>query len=188
MNDMANLLEQLLDELKNHNLPSKIHECAIIPSQDVPFGEQVRKACEANYCGCYGKYWTCPPGVGDWRMLEAKYKSYHFCFVYSTLHMLEDSFDIDGMMQGKLDHNAVDMAGREFFQKKGLSFAQLSTEGCHRCEKCTYPDAPCRFPDKITLSVEAAGIDVVSLSHHCEMHYINGINTVTYFSAVFFCA
>lgn len=180
------LILELQQILQAKDIPSKIHEWALIPSLEVPFSEHVRKACEANYCGCYGKYWTCPPGVGDWRLLESRYKEYTHCFVYSTRYELEESFDVDGMHQGRLDHNALDHAIHSFFAEKDISFAQLGTEGCSRCKVCTYPDAPCRFPEKMSPSVEACGIDVVSLSAHCDMHYINGVNTVTYFSAVFF--
>ena len=127
---------------------------------------------------CYGKYWTCPPGVGDWRLLESRYKGYTHCFVYSTRHELEDSFDVDGMHQGRLDHNTLDHAIHSFFAEKEISFAQLGTEGCSRCKVCTYPDAPCRFPDQMSPSVEACGIDVVSLSAHCHAAAPQGKDTV----------
>ena len=31
---------------------------------------------------------------------------------------------------------------------------------CGICKTCTYPDAPCRFPDRARRSMEACGIDV----------------------------
>jgi hypothetical protein len=45
---------------------------------------------------------------------------------------------------------------------------------------------PCRFPEKAISSVEACGIDVMSLSKSAGVRYNNGKNTVTYIGAVLY--
>ena len=65
-------------------------------------------------------------------------------------------------------------------------FLLLSNEGCVRCSKCTYPDNPCRYPDKLFPSVEGYGIMVNILAESANMKYINGENTVTYFGLLLF--
>ena len=62
----------------------------------------------------------------------------------------------------------------------------LSNEGCGRCKSCTYPDAPCRFPEKLYPSLEGFGFIVSELAAKAGIRYNNGSNTVTYFGAVFF--
>ena len=62
----------------------------------------------------------------------------------------------------------------------------LTSEGCRNCQTCTYPDAPCRFPDRMCPSVESYGIFVNEEAAEAGIHYINGANTVTYFGNVFF--
>ena len=62
----------------------------------------------------------------------------------------------------------------------------LTSEGCQNCASCTYPDSPCRFPDKMYPSVESYGISVVNEAAAAGMHYINGTNTVTYFAKYIF--
>ena len=61
-----------------------------------------------------------------------------------------------------------------------------SAGSCPVCEKCTYPDAPCRFPDKARSAMEALGIDVVALAADRGITYDHGAGTVTYFSIVFY--
>ncbi|MFQ6804175.1 MAG: DUF2284 domain-containing protein [Lachnospiraceae bacterium] len=34
------------------------------------------------------------------------------------------------------------------------AFLILSNEGCDLCSECTYPEAPCRFPDRSHGSIE----------------------------------
>ena len=63
----------------------------------------------------------------------------------------------------------------------------LSNEGCGRCARCTYPDAPCRFPELLHHSLEGYGWIVKELADAAGIRYHNGPNTVTYFGALLFC-
>ncbi|MBR6781391.1 MAG: DUF2284 domain-containing protein, partial [Clostridia bacterium] len=65
-------------------------------------------------------------------------------------------------------------------------FQAMGCGSCDLCEKCTYPDAPCRFPDRALTSVEANGIQVIELAKNIGINYNNGENTVTYFSMILF--
>lgn len=161
----------------------KVHQMAVIDTQDIPFRQYVVEACEMNTCGMYGKTWQCPPGVGDLEMLKGKCLSYEKAVVFTTYHEIEDSFDIEGMERGRMKHEKVtDEIAALFLSEKRV----LSAEGCNLCEKCTYPDSPCRYPQKARSSVEANGISVVELAKKCGLHYNNGINTVTYFSVILY--
>ena len=162
----------------------KIHESAFLDSDQIQFTDAVREACKANYCGRYNTCWTCPPAVGDLRELEAHYKRYPRAFVYTTKHDVEDSFDIEGMFEARVVHDAIDKEAADMIDSIGGEL--LIPGGCNICEKCSYPDSPCRFPHKAKKSVEACGIDVVQLAATCGIHYYNGVNTVTYFSVIFF--
>ena len=183
---MKPLYDELLALIEDrHTHPYPAHEYALVSASDVPFAQSVRAACEANYCGKYGTCWTCPPGVGDWEMWRDKLHAYDKALIFSTRHELEDSFDIEGMAEGHHQHRKLAQMVYDFLQAKGAHFCFLGVEGCSLCESCTYPTAPCRFPDKASPSIEACGVNVVELTKQCGMHYINGVNTVTYFSAVF---
>lgn len=181
--NMRTLLEAFIENSKTTDCP--VHEYAFIDPNVIPFKAEVRRMCEQNLCGMYGKTWTCPPGVGDWQELRDKYHAYAHALVYSTRHELEDSFDYEGMTEGNHAHHRLDDSLIRKLKESGLSFAALGAEGCRLCAKCAYPDAPCRHPDIVHPSMESTGISVVDLTRLIGMHYINGANTVTYFSALF---
>ena len=170
------------DELMRRITPL-VHDIAMLDTVDIPFSKEVVEACARNACGCYAKTWQCPPGVGTLEERIALCHAYKKAIVFTTTHALEDSFDIDGMRLGKEKHEEITdrvvALIPSAFTGEWLAF---SAEGCHLCKTCTYPDAPCRFPDRARVSVEANGIFVVELARQCNVRYHNGANTVTYFS------
>jgi len=99
---------------------------------------------------------------------------------------LEDSFDVDGMMANGKKFYQITHDLRETLAKENLPFMVLGAGGCRECEKCTYPDAPCRFPGRKHVSVEACGIYVTKLCATAGLNYINGENTITNTGLVLF--
>ena len=164
-----------------------IHEYAFIEPQKLTFSAAVREACESNMCGRYGKCWTCPPGAGDWQKLRDHYMEYSHAFVYTTCHELEDSFDFEGMTSASKAHSELDDAFFDYLSENIDEPHELAGAGsCSLCgDACTYPDAPCRHPDRARRSMEACGMEVTTLAKDCGIHYMNGENTVTYFSILF---
>ena len=84
--------------MEKYLISKNIHEYKIIDSADIPFSQSVVDACKANRCGKYGTCWTCPHGVGDYKSLETKIKSYHKAIVFTRKFDLEDSFDFETMI------------------------------------------------------------------------------------------
>ncbi len=160
------------------------NECVAIPTSTIKFEKYVRDACKANYCGRYNKTWLCPPAVGEIEDLAKEYAKLPNAFVFSTVHEIEDSFDIEGMFDARKDHDKVEKLIESTVLENGGKL--LGAGSCELCEKCTYPDAPCIFPKLAKPSVEACGIDVVTLCKDTNMKYVNGVNTVTYFSIIFY--
>ncbi len=163
-----------------------IFEYKVIGTAAIPFSPAVVEACRRNACGMYGKRWTCPPGAGTLEELEHKVKAYPLAAVFTCKYVIEDSFDFEGMMEGQRDSKRVFAAVAEEMRAAGETFLALGNEGCELCESCTYPDAPCRFPDRAMPSVEACGINVMQLAKQIGVKYNNGPNTVTYFCMILF--
>ena len=163
-----------------------VFEYKVIETGEIPFSPAVVEACARNACGMYGKRWTCPPGVGTPEELERRVRAYPLAAVLTCKYDIEDSFDFEGMMKGQRDARRVFAEVAEKMRAAGEAFLMLGNEGCDRCESCTYPDAPCRFPDKAMPSVEACGINVMQLAKEIGVRYNNGPNTVTYFSMILF--
>lgn len=165
--------------------PTPIWEHTFLAPKDITFSADVRAACEVNYCGRYGKCWTCPPGAGDWQVLRDHYRTYEHAFVFTTCHRLEDSFDFEGMDEARCLHDKLDEALLSYIADLSAPHELAGAGSCSLCKECTYPHAPCRQPQRARRSMEACGMDVVTLARDTGIHYINGADTVTYFSVLF---
>jgi predicted metal-binding protein len=160
----------------------------IISVSEIPFEPELRKLCESNQCGNYGRSWTCPPNVGDVYQLMEKAKGYDYALVFQTVSGLEDSYDFEGMQLGLKHHEDVTNEIKELVYKEiNPPILQLSAGWCKICQTCAkIEDKPCRYPDKAVASLESYGIFVARLAEKADMKYINGVNTVTYFGAFLF--
>lgn len=157
-----------------------------ILTENIPFEPSLIELCKMNTCGAYGKNYTCPPFVGETEDLIKKAKSYKKAIVFQKVYKLEDSFDFEGMVEGKnnfkkLTNNVYDLC------KDNLpEFLILGAGGCDLCNPCgAVENVPCRFPDRAIASLESYSIQVSTLAERCGLKYINGQNTVTYFGAIF---
>ena len=164
------------------------YRASVIPTSDVETDPAFRDMCAKNTCGNYGKCWTCPPDVGDIYELMAKLRSYEYILVYQSVRPLEDSFDFEGMMEAGVFHNKLTATVRNKLKAEGFADALfLCAGGCRICEVCAKKtDEPCRHPEAAMASLEAYGVNVSKLAKAAGMKYINGQNTVTFFSGVLF--
>ena len=163
-----------------------ISQYGVISTMEIVFDDEIRKICEGNACRLYAKTWACPPAVGTVEQCRKRCLQYKRALVFNAVYPLEDSFDYAGMMQG---HAAFKQLCDRLYllaKEECLSFLLLSNEGCIRCKNCTYPDAPCRMPDKLFPSLEGFGINVAKLAESAGIQYINGSNTVTYFGMLLY--
>lgn len=159
-------------------------EYGIVDTGKINFSQEVRKMCEANTCRRYGKTWACPPGVGTLEECRQRIQQYEKMLVFTGKYDLEDSFDFEGMMESARHFSAACRAFDAAMKPHIGNYLVFSNEGCDLCEKCTYPDAPCRFPERAHGSLEGNGIFVNELAKLAQVKYNNGPNTVTYFGAL----
>ena len=157
-----------------------------IPTDKLKFYPEVRAICEGNTCRGYGKTWACPPAVGSLEECRARVLRYDKMLLLSKKYDLEDSFDFEGMTEGMQEFREVIDRFDTQLPPTLTDYLLLGNEGCGRCTKCTYPDAPCRFPDKLHPSLEGFGFVVNELAKQSGLRYNNGPDTVTYFGAIFF--
>ena len=152
--------------------------------KDVVFSAMFRDLCAANSCGQYGLCHMCPPDIGDIHELMRTAQQYDRGLLYQTVGTLEDSFDIEGMLEAGKQHNACASRIRDGLSgEEGL--LHLSSGGCRMCERCTKRDGqPCSFPEHALSSLEAYGVDVYNTAMNAGLKYHHGTNTVTYFGMV----
>jgi len=153
----------------------------VIDTADITFLQEVRDICAGNGCGGYGKTWACPPGVGTLEECKAQCLAYSKAFVFSGVYELEDCFDLEGMQEG---HRKFQETCKNLHAHLRRPYLMLGNEGCKRCKTCTYPDAPCRFPETLSPSVEGYGIFVYDLAKKAGVPYRPNENTVAYFGMI----
>ena len=155
-----------------------------ISTDALHFSERVRHVCETE-CPMYGTTWACPPGVGSVEDCRARCLAYPEALLLTTAAEVRDIADMDETLATRGAHEAVARQAEQLLRAEGLETYTLSTESCTRCKACTYPDAPCRFPDEMYPCVESHAIIVTDLAERFGIEFIRG-NVVTWFSILFF--
>lgn len=162
-----------------------VYEYRIISTDDLPIEARVRMVCQQE-CERYGTTWACPPGVGELDACERTCHTYPRGLFFSTVAEVRDVMDMDEMLATRTAHEEVTEQIDRYVKEKGLDTFVLSTESCDICDECAYPDAPCRFPDKMHPCLESYGIVVPEIVEREEMQYMIGGNTVLWFSLILF--
>ncbi len=179
---MTRIEEVISQEKENLN----IHEYAFLKSTAVIFSDEVRRLCEKNVCGMYGSSWACPPAVGSVEECKNRCTDFENAFMFTSLAKLKKKYDIAGWSEARKLHEAITEQVAQIFRNQFKETLILSAEGCTLCDKCTYPENPCRFPNRMFPATEGFGIMVVQQAPLCNIKYNNGENTITYFSIIFF--
>ena len=147
--------------------------------------DEVRAMCSANTCRAYGKNWSCPPACGELEELRQRFARYSRGILVQTVGEVEDSLDFEGMMEAEAAHKAHFAALHEKLLETWPGLLALGAGTCTRCKECTYPDAPCRFPDRRVSSMEACGLVVVDTCKANGLGYYYGPQSIAYTSCFF---
>ncbi len=173
-----------INEIKDLALSCGFSHVGELDADTIELRTEIRAACAENKCHAYNTNWACPPGCGTLEECAQRIRQYHRGLILQTTGELEDSFDFEGMADLAKRHKEIyaDFAEK---LKEIVPDALLITDGaCTRCKTCTYPDAPCRFPDKMTSSMEALGMVVSDVCKSNDMKYYYGPGTLTYVGCV----
>ncbi len=155
------------------------------PTKELEFSDRVRTVCRQE-CPRYGKSWACPPAVGTVEECRARCLSYPEGLLFSTLTEVQDISDMEQTLATRPAHEAVTHKVAGLLRAQGVEVYGLSSESCAICPQCSYPDAPCRHPDKMFPCVESHGIVVTALAEKYGIEYQYGNNVVTWFSLLLF--
>ena len=155
-----------------------------ISTGELTFSDRVRRVCETE-CPMYGTTWACPPGVGSVEECKARCLAYPEALLLTTATEVRDVTDMEETLATRAEHEEIARQAEQLLRAQGLETFVLSTEACARCARCTFPDAPCRFPDEMYPCVESHAIVVTDLAEKFGIEFISG-NIVTWFSILFF--
>ena len=169
--------------LKNND----IHEFKLFDTQLIKFEPEIRSLCEKNTCGNFKQNHMCPPAVDSIEKWKTIIQAFDTAVMVTKVYPTKNSFDFEGMQEGlagfgKTLRNIKTSFEIQYPENKVFL---LGAGPCLVCKTCSYIDnEPCRSPEKAHPSLEACGIDVISLAIELNLQYNNGENTITYFGMV----
>lgn len=170
-----------IDELISLAKEAGFTYCVPLDPATIELKSEVRDMCAVNTCGMYGKSWSCPPGCGTLEECGERMKGYTRGVLVQTVGDIEDGFDFEAITEIAQDHS-------EHFQQMYAALREkhegdllaIGTGGCTTCKVCTYPDEPCRFPDKMVSSMEAYGMLVLEVCKANDLQYYYGSDKMAY--------
>ena len=171
-----------MEKLKEYLRSLGFNDCGTVDAAEVKFRQEIRGMCEVNTCRMYGTTWACPPAVGTVEECRDRVQAYDKMLVINGLYQLEDSFDFEGMTDGAKKFRESSRALNEALAPYRSQYILLSNEGCDLCAKCTYPEEPCRFPEKMISSMEAYGMVVLEVCRANGLQYYYGADHMAYTS------
>lgn len=151
---------------------------AVLDVSAIELQDEVRRMCEK--CNLYNTSWACPPACGDIETCHKRIERYKSSILVQTIAQLEDALDGEGMMEAERKHRENFARMYERLREFYPNMLALGAGGCNMCKKCTYPDAPCRFPDKMTSSMEGYGMLVTQVCTAAGLRYYYGPMTIAY--------
>lgn len=154
-------------------------------TKELVFSDRVRYICRTE-CPQYGKSWACPPGVGTVEECRARCLRYPHALLITTMTETEDIADIQATLDTRAPHEEITHQVAALVQAQGAETYALSTESCAVCPACTYPNAPCRRPDRMFPCVESHGILVTDIAERYGIDFQAGGNIVTWFSLILY--
>ena len=171
-----------MEQLNALALEAGFTHTAPLDAATIELKDEVRDMCASNTCRAYGKNWSCPPACGELDALRRQVARYHSGILVQTVGEIEDSMDFEGIMEVEAAHKDHFMALHEKLLARWPDLLALGAGTCTRCKSCTYPDAPCRFPDKRVSSMEAYGMVVMETCKANGLGYYYGPQAIAYTS------
>ena len=156
--------------------------CAPLDISTLEFLQDVRDMCNEKQCSSFNKSWSCPPACASLEEMRERTKSYSVGLLVQTVGELEDSYDWEGIMDAGARHKANFGRLWDELDKLYPSVFAMGAGVCKLCESCTYPDKPCRFPDRMSASMEACGLFVSKVCTDNNLKYNYGQDKIAFTS------
>lgn len=172
MIDYNELIEKGKEAGFTHIVPLDVSTIELLP--------EVREMCAK--CSQYGKRWACPPACGSLEECRERLSQWTKGILVQTVGTLEDVLDGEGMMETQEQHKETFLKFTDYLYDTYGKVLPIGTGICEICSSCTYPDEPCRFPEKATSSMEAFGMVVSQVCKANNLPYYYGECTIAYTS------
>lgn len=177
-----------LEKMQKDALAAGFTLAAPVAVETIELKDEVREMCAVNKCHAYNTNWSCPPGCGTVAECRERVAAYDCGLIVQTTAQLEDDFDFETMSDAAKQHGQHFVSFLKSLRKDypTLDILPLGTGECVNCEKCTYPDAPCRFPQLMSSPMEGYGMVISDVCKKNDIVYNHGRGTLTYVACYLF--
>ena len=156
------------------------------PTDVLSFRKEVRDMCQSGRCKAYGMRWTCPPYCGTLEESAEKAKRFRTGILLQVTGQMEDDFDVECMGEtGETIKNKL-ASFIKCVRERHIPCLPMTAGTCAKCDPCTCPDEPCRFPEEAFPSMEAYGLMVNDVCKAADVPYNYGPRTITFTTCVLF--
>jgi predicted metal-binding protein len=107
-------------------------------------------------------------------------------FVFQTVGQMRDAFDYETISKTSDCHLARVFKLTDNTLVYQDNILLLSAGSCTLCPSCSCPDSPCRYPEKKSPSMEAAGLMVTDVCIAASIPYNHGKDTMAFTSCILF--
>lgn len=175
---MAYDIQSLIEEA----LAAGFSHAGELNTESLVFMPEIRQMCNAEACPQYDTNWRCPPACGSIEDAAEQAARYSFGVIVQTTGKMEDHFDYEAMTTTGKEHKEHFASLVKDLKTRYDDILPMGAGTCTICEKCSYPDEPCRHPDDAISSMEAYGLWVSKVCELSDIPYNYGELTVTYTS------
>ena len=134
----------------------------------------------------YGKSWACPPAVGTVEACRERVMGFGEGLLIATAAEVDDIADMQETLSTRATHEAVARQAAELVGRQAGEILLLSAEACAACERCSYPDGPCRHPDRMAPCIESHGILLTDLAEKHGVECLSDNRWVNWFSLILY--
>ena len=156
--------------------------CVEINAKDVSPSKEIRALCSPDKCASFGTSHVCPPGCGSLDKCREILGEYENGLLLQIKFENVDTSSMDTCERLSAEFGQRVASLRDTLLDEFPNALSLATGGCRECEKCTYPDKPCRKPNVRRGSLSAFGIDVGELCGKYDVEFAFTEGTL-YFTA-----
>ena len=120
----------------------------VIPADHLVFDPSLRKYCEDNLCGNFGKNLSCPPACGTPEDMKKRTEAYETAWIFQTIAEV-DWHDAKALKAVRDSHNARSRKLLNRLREEGVAGLAMLAGPCAACEICAGAEGkPCRFPEQ----------------------------------------
>ena len=175
-------LDALLEEAK----AAGFEVAAPLDVKTLKFLPEVREMCSADRCRSYDRSWSCPPACGTLEEISGRCRGYSRGMLVQSVGRREDEFDFESIARVEEEHKRRFNALVRRYAALGVDNLSMGAGACTICEKCTWPDAPCRFPELVHPSMEASGLFVSQVCRDNGVKYYYGPDSICFVACFLF--